>query len=94
MVTALEAGTVTDYATASEYANDNGLSVRSVIAKVKSLGLDYTPKTRVVGVRVEKSTKQDTVVAIAKALSVSVDSLNGLANAKASALDTILEHLG
>ena len=37
-----------DYDSASAFASAHGLSVRSVISKVKQLGISYTPKAKVV----------------------------------------------
>ena len=47
MVTELTAIGEFNYESAKAYAEANGLKLRSVIAKVKSLGLDYTAKERV-----------------------------------------------
>lgn len=89
MVSALQDGAVTDYNTAAEYASDYALSVRSVIAKVKSLGLEYTPKARVVGVKVAKVTKQELADAICKGWGYPVPSLVNLTVAD---LNIILEN--
>jgi hypothetical protein len=83
------AGTVTNYDTAVSYADTNSLSVRSVIAKVKSLGLAYTPKIRVLK-RGDRVTKIELVRAIEKSLASGTDSLAGLEKSSVAALSRLL----
>ncbi len=78
-----------DYAKAEAFASDNNLSTRSVIAKVKSLGLDYTPKPKAESAT-PRVRKADVVGAIALALEIPVDTIAGLAKADASALGNLL----
>ena len=89
MVAALMAGTVTNYDTAVSYAEANSLSIRSVIAKVKSLGLPYTPKARILK-RGERVTRVELVRAIEKSLASGTDSLVGLEKSSVAALSRLL----
>ena len=78
---------------AQDIADQIGKSRRSVIAKIKSLGLPYAIKrpTRKDGSPVSR--KADTVAAIAKALDMPVDDLDGLAKAPRLALDNLLMNI-
>ena len=78
-----------DFAKAEEFASENNLSTRSVISKVKSLGLDYTPKPKAEAAT-PRVRKADVVGAIALALEIPVDTIAGLAKADASALGNLL----
>jgi hypothetical protein len=82
-----------DYNSASAFASAHGLSVRSVISKVKHLGISYTPKAKVVSTAGPRITKADLVEAIAKAMALDVESISGLDKADANALRTLLEHI-
>ena len=82
-----------DYDSASAFASAHGLSVRSVISKVKHLGISYTPKAKVVSTAGPRITKADLVDAIARAMALDVDSIRGLDKADAKALRTLLEHI-
>jgi hypothetical protein len=88
MVKALESRESWDYAAAEAFATANGLSTRSVISKLKHLGLNYVPRPAAArktdGVR-----KSDVVADIARALSVNADVLAGLAKADRKALDAL-----
>ena len=79
-----------DKATATEIAAKIGKSPRSVIAKIKSMGLPYTVKkpTRKDGSAV--ALKVDMVLAIAKALDMDALDLDGLTKAPRSALSALL----
>ncbi|MBC8410456.1 MAG: hypothetical protein H8E12_17320 [Rhodobacteraceae bacterium] len=89
MVSALQAGAVTDYDTAVSYSEANSLSTRSVISKVKSLGLPYTPKARILK-RGERVTRVELVRAIEKSLASGTDSLVGLEKSSIAALERLL----
>ena len=92
MIAQLQAASPLDLAKAKALASDFGnVSHRSVISKAKHLGLDYiaTPKAA----KKIRSSKADTVAAIAKAIDLSADDLDGLALAKGSALDNLLMNL-
>ena len=78
-----------DFAKAEEFASQNNLSTRSVISKVKSLGLGYTPKPKAEA-KTPRVRKADVVGAIALALEIPVDTIAGLAKADASALGNLL----
>ena len=67
------------------------MSYRSVISKAKHLGLGYdvTPKAA----KKIRASKADTGAAIAKAVDMPVDDLDGLALAKGSALDNLLMNI-
>ena len=90
MVKAMTAQENWDYAKAEEFASQNNLSTRSVISKVKSLGLDYTPKPKAEA-KTPRVRKADVVGAIALAVGVPVDTIAGLAKADASALANLLK---
>ena len=92
MITELQASSW-DYESASAFASENNLSVRSVISKVKSLGLDYTPKPKTVSTAGPRVRKADIVDAIALAMSINADSIRGLDKADMRALTTLLEHI-
>ena len=80
------------YEQATKFANDNGLSVRSVISKIKSLGLDYErkPVTKSVG---KPETKAEIVASIASFLTA-FDRLEGLEKADKQALLNLRDALG
>jgi len=78
------------YDSASAFADAHGLSVRSVIQKVKHLGLDYTPKPKTVSSAGPRVAKSEIVDAIAKALDTDADMIAGLAKADARALSALL----
>lgn len=65
-----------------------GKSHRSIIAKAKSMGVEYVPKAPATK-KPKGVTKASIVAEIASGLGVSEDSLDGLANAKMSALTTL-----
>ena len=75
-------------ASTSDFAS---VSYRSIISKAKhlDLGYDLTPKAA----KKISASKADTVNAIAKAINVDADALDGLALAKASALNNLLMNL-
>lgn len=76
------------FAEAEAFASRFNLSTRSVVSKIKSLDLDYTPKPKALAQ--PRIRKADTVAAIAKALCTDSDSLAGLAKADAAALSALL----
>ena len=90
MVKALTTQGSWDYDTAEAFASDNNLSTRSVISKVKSLGLDYTPKPKATA-KAPRIRKADIVGSIALAVGVPVDTIAGLAKADSSALVNLLK---
>lgn len=79
-----------DYASAQAFAEKHNLSARSVISKVKSLGLDYTPKPKVASKGGDRVRKSDVVRAIASELGTDYDSLAGLAKADGQSLAALL----
>ncbi len=92
MIAKLQAAAPLDLAKAKALASDFGnVSHRSVISKAKHLGLDYVVTAK--AAKKIRSSKADTVAAIAKAIDLSADDLDGLALAKGSALDTLLAPL-
>ena len=88
MVKALTTQAAWTFAQAEAFASEHNLSTRSVVSKIKSLGLDYTPKPKALAK--PRFRKADTVLAIAKALDADSDELAGLAKADASALSALL----
>ncbi len=79
-------------AAAIEISTQIGRNSRSVIAKIKSLGLPYQIK-RPVRKGSGSSTKQDYINAIAKGLDMDADDLIGLEKATASALANLLREI-
>ncbi len=80
-------------ATATEIADKIGKSPRSVIAKIKSLGLPYTVQRPVRKDGSAITRKAETVAAIAKALDMDLKDLDGLAKAPRSALIALLREI-
>ena len=74
------------YDRAVSLADTWGLSVKSVIAKTKSLGIDYTPKARAPR-KTSGITKAQLVAQIESKLDCQLDGLN---NASAKSLSTLL----
>ena len=73
-----------DYDYAVEFASQHNLSHRSVISKIKALGLNYTPKPKVQAMpRVRKA---EIVSSIASAIGVPYDTIAGLAKSDAASL--------
>ena len=91
MIAKLQDAAPLDLAKAKDLAADFGLSHRSVISKAKHLGLDYVVAPK--AAKKIRSSKADTVNAIAKAIAVDPADLDGLALAKGSALDALLMNL-
>ena len=79
--------------TATEIAAKIGKSPRSVIAKIKSMGLPYTVQRPVRKDGSAISRKIDTVLAIAKALDMDPLDLDGLTKAPKSALEALLREI-
>ena len=69
-----------------------GITARSVIAKAKSAGIDYTVKAKPARKKAT-ATKMDLVNAIAKAVDADAGSLDGLVKAPANALSALLSNL-
>lgn len=70
----------------------NGITSRSVIAKAKSAGIDYTVKAAPARKKAAVS-KLDIVKAITKAVDADDGSLDGLLKAPASALSALLSNV-
>ena len=92
MVETLQAQETWTYDDACEFASKHGLSNRSVISKIKSLGIDYEPK------QVAKSTivvvrKADIVAEIAALAGVNFDRIEGLGKADKASLVALRESL-
>ena len=94
MVTTMSARAPLNAEICSELASEfgNGITSRSVIAKAKSLGLDYTVKAKPARKKAT-ATKMDIVNAIAKAVDADDGSLDGLVKAPASALSALLRNV-
>lgn len=87
LVKELEAQESWTYAQTAEFAEKHGLKHRSVIAKVKSLGLAYEPKPARVTKRNEPVVKKAQFVAsIQEALGVAVPSMAKMTKADLEAL--------
>ena len=91
MVATMENKGAWTFAEAEAFAQTHGLSTRSVVSKLKSLDLPYTPKPKAAAK--PRSRKADTVESIAKALDTSSDAIAGLAKADAAALNALLAAL-
>lgn len=89
LVATLAAQPVWTYAQAVAFAEENGLKVRSVVAKVKSMGLDYERKPIVTktGEPVEK--KAAIVSDIEIALGVPADTFADLSKCTKQVLETL-----
>ena len=70
----------------------NGITSRSVIAKAKSAGIDYTVKAAPARKKAATS-KLDLVKAITKAVDADEGALDGLLKAPASALSALLSNV-
>jgi hypothetical protein len=81
------------YESAKAYAFENGLSTRSVISKVKNLGLPYTRKVVVKSTAGPKTTKARVVLTIADNLNIVPDTIAGLHNAPMADLKVLLAAL-
>ena len=79
--------------TATEIADKIGKSPRSVIAKIKSMGLSYTVQRPVRKDGSPITRKIDTVIAIARALDMDALELEGLTKAPKSALEALLREI-
>lgn len=88
MVTELCASAHT-YESATQFAAKHGLSVRSVVSKIKSLGLAYEKK-EVVRSGVVRIRKADVVRVIATKLGLEDEALSGLGKADMGALQELL----
>jgi hypothetical protein len=95
MVATLKEAQPIDYAKAITLGKLLGKSPRSIIAKVKREGLQYIVKlsTLEVKTRMPRVTKADYVEAIAKALSMDADELNGLELARIRSLSNLLMNI-
>lgn len=85
MVETLQAQEIWTYSDAVAFAEAHSLSNRSVISKIKSLGLDYEPKPKVAKATVTIR-KVDIVAQIATSLGMPFDEVEGLAKADKAAL--------
>ncbi len=90
-VAALEAQPEWTYADCVAFANENGLKVRSVIAKVISLQLAYVPKPKTTKSGDPVVAKATVVAEIAKAVEVPATSLAGLEKATKASLFALLQ---
>ena len=88
MIAKLQGAAPLNLAKAKALASDFGLSHRSVIAKAKHLKIRYDVAPKAVRI-----SRPDLVAAIAKAVDCPVDDLDGLANAKTSALNNLLMNI-
>jgi hypothetical protein len=75
---------------AASFADKYQLSTRSVVSKIKSLDLDYTPKAKPASKAGARTTKADLVQAIALGLSCSFESIEGLSKADSRSLSALL----
>ena len=85
MVAALHSKEQWSYDQAVAFANENGLSVRSVISKIKSEKLGYTPKPKTKS-GAKPVQKMTIVQSIAGYIGVNVELVEGLAKADKNSL--------
>lgn len=78
-----------NYDSATAFANENGVSVRSVISKVHNLGLQYTPREKAKATAAPRVRKADVVAGIASALNVNAEVLEGLSKADMASLQNL-----
>lgn len=94
MVAAMTAKGAFTFAEAEAFAREHNLSTRSVVSKVKSLGLTYTPKPKAAKKNPDAVRKADIVSALAAQLGADADKLAGLAKADAVALAELVRVVG
>ena len=80
------------YNDAAQYASEHSLNVRSVISKVKNMGLDYIPREKAQK-GPAKIRKADLAGQIAKAVGGNAETLAGLAKADTNSLQELLAAL-
>ena len=80
-----------NYDSASAFANEHGLSVRSVISKIHSLGLEYTPREKAKAASAPRVRKSDVVASIAAAINVNAETIEGLSKADMASLQALLK---
>ena len=90
MVVELTQAGAFDYAAASAFAEKHNLSTRSVISKIKSLGLAYEKKPVPAKSGVVRIRKADVVRVIATKLGLEDEALSGLGKADMGALQELL----
>jgi len=93
METELASATPITFEMASAFAEkwaDKDVTVKSIVAKCKSLGLDYIPKAKAVR-KTAGITKAQLVKRIEAQMNLEQDSLSGLTNATMASLNTLLE---
>ena len=78
------------YEQAVAFAQENDLSTRSVISKIKSLGLEYTPKAKAPAKAGNETRKSDIVSDFASEIGADPDALAGLAKADKRALTALV----
>ena len=78
-----------DYESASAFASQYGLSVRSVISKCHNLGIEYTPREKAPSAKAPRVRKSDVVAGIAASIEVNADVLAGLAKADMASLQAL-----
>lgn len=86
MVAKLQAGAPWTFAGAEAFAKEANLSTRSVVSKIKSLGLAYTPKPKAARKNPDAIRKADMVATLATQIGADADKLAGLAKADVKAL--------
>ena len=91
MVAELSNNAPFDYGKAMIFAERYNVSARSVISKVKSLGLTYTAKPKAEASSAPRVRKADIVTEIAAKVGVAEDAIAGLAKADMAALKALLK---
>jgi len=93
MVNELRSVSSWNYDLASDYAALHGLSVRSVISKLKNLDIAYTPKPVVKSAAAPRVKKSEIVLQIAQLSGADAEALAGLEKADARSLTALLKAL-
>ena len=91
MVAQLQQNNDWDYDQALDFATQNGLSVRSVISKIRHLDLPYRGKPKTVSVNGPRIKKSVIVAQIAQAVGTDFDQIAGLDKADARTLNNLLK---
>jgi len=95
MVSALTASAPITFEIATDFAEkwaDKDVTVKSIVAKTKSLGLEYIPKQKVAR-KTSGIKKSDIVRSIESEMNLEQDSLSGLTNATMESLNILLQEL-
>ena len=94
MTAALVAQGKWTFAQAEAFGKEHNLSTRSVVSKIKSLGLEYEPKPKAARKNPDAVRKADVVAALAAKLGADAETFAGLAKADMKALAELVRVIG